>query len=216
MLTNIARTCFVFSMVSSYLVHHGYCATATAFARATETKIQEDQTSIKNRQSKLLQHSRVKVFQNTHAGASLLRNQSFTALANGQTRVVEHLCCLTGIQKLVLAGRVGEAIQVTQQLYPGLLEHNPNLLFVLKLVDAISLWSCPERKRRSPEVNGVSASPLSRCRQFVEMVNGTDGEVCGLNVHSPKSQDCYPAILSPHHGAANTHSHSAGTGRLCF
>lgn len=43
---------FLFSsMVSSYLVHHGYCATATAFARATETMIQEDQSSIKNRQS---------------------------------------------------------------------------------------------------------------------------------------------------------------------
>lgn len=41
-----------FSMVSSYLVHHGYCATAMAFARATETMIQEDQASIKNRQSK--------------------------------------------------------------------------------------------------------------------------------------------------------------------
>lgn len=39
---------------------------------------------------------------------------------------------LTGIQKLVLAGRVGEAIDATQQLYPGLLEHNPNLLFMLK------------------------------------------------------------------------------------
>lgn len=37
----------------------------------------------------------------------------------------------------MLAGRVGEAIQVTQQLYPGLLEHNPNLLFVLKLVAMI-------------------------------------------------------------------------------
>uniref|UniRef100_A0A665U121 RAN binding protein 10 n=1 Tax=Echeneis naucrates TaxID=173247 RepID=A0A665U121_ECHNA len=75
------------NMVSSYLVHHGYCATATAFARATETMIQEDQTSIKNRQR---------------------------------------------IQKLVLAGRVGEAIEATQQLYPGLLEHNPNLLFMLR------------------------------------------------------------------------------------
>ncbi|XP_065423603.1 ran-binding protein 10 isoform X3 [Chrysemys picta bellii] len=38
------------NMVSSYLVHHGYCATATAFARVTETTIQEEQTSIKNRQ----------------------------------------------------------------------------------------------------------------------------------------------------------------------
>lgn len=41
---------------------------------------------------------------------------------------------------------MGEAIETTQKLYPGLLEGNPNLLFLL------------------------------RCRQFVEMVNGTDGE----------------------------------------
>lgn len=40
--------------------------------------------------------------------------------------------CPIGIQKLVLAGRVGEAIEATQQLYPGLLDHNPNLLFMLK------------------------------------------------------------------------------------
>ncbi|KAG8012952.1 Ran-binding protein 10, partial [Nibea albiflora] len=125
------------NMVSSYLVHHGYCATATAFARATETMIQEDQTSIKNRQR---------------------------------------------IQKLVLAGRVGEAIEATQQLYPGLLEHNPNLLFMLK------------------------------CRQFVEMVNGTDSEVCCLTIRSPKSQDSYPGSpsLSPRHGASNTHLHTGG------
>ncbi|XP_004564667.1 ran-binding protein 10 [Maylandia zebra] len=126
------------NMVSSYLVHHGYCATATAFARATETMIQEDQTSIKNRQR---------------------------------------------IQKLVLAGRVGEAIEATQQLYPGLLERNPNLLFMLK------------------------------CRQFVEMVNGTDSEVRCLTIRSPKSQDSYPGspCLSPHHGASNTHLHTGGS-----
>ncbi|KAM9807952.1 ran-binding protein 10 [Neosynchiropus ocellatus] len=126
------------NMVSSYLVHHGYCATATAFARATETTIQEDPASIKNRQR---------------------------------------------IQKLVLAGRVGEAIEATQQLYPGLLEHNPNLLFMLK------------------------------CRQFLEMVNGTDSEVRCLTVRSPKSQDSYPGSpsLSPRHGAASTHLHSGGS-----
>ncbi|MBN3317870.1 RBP10 protein, partial [Atractosteus spatula] len=125
------------NMVSSYLVHHGYCATATAFARATETMIQEEQSSIKNRQR---------------------------------------------IQKLVLAGRVGEAIEATQQLYPGLLEHNPNLLFMLK------------------------------CRQFVEMVNGTDSEVRCFSSRSPKSQDSYPCSpsLSPRHGAANPHLHATG------
>lgn len=42
---------------------------------------------------------------------------------------------------------MGEAIEKTTRLYPGLLEHNQNLLFMLK------------------------------CRQFVEMVNGSDVEV---------------------------------------
>ncbi|XP_075433258.1 ran-binding protein 10 isoform X6 [Ascaphus truei] len=123
------------NMVSSYLVHHGYCATATAFARVTETSILEEQNSIKNRQR---------------------------------------------IQKLVLAGRVGEAIEATQQLYPGLLDHNPNLLFMLK------------------------------CRQFVEMVNGSDSEVRCFSARSPKSQESYPGSpnLSPRHGTNNSHVHN--------
>ncbi|CAH1954721.1 unnamed protein product [Acanthoscelides obtectus] len=90
-------------MVSTYLIHHGYCNTAEAFAQITEQPFNEDMTSIKNRQK---------------------------------------------ILKLVLAGRMGEAIEKTGKLYPGLLENNQNLLFMLK------------------------------CRQFVEMVNGTDIDVC--------------------------------------
>lgn len=43
---------------------------------------------------------------------------------------------------------MGEAIELTSRLYPGLLDRDPNLLFALK------------------------------CRQFVEMVNGSDSEVC--------------------------------------
>lgn len=96
-------------MVSTYLVHHGYCNTAEAFAHITDQPFAEDVSSIKNRQK---------------------------------------------ILKLVLAGRMGEAIERTSRLYPGLLENNQNLLFMLK------------------------------CRQFVEMVNGSDIEVCpkkGLN-----------------------------------
>uniref|UniRef100_UPI00358FCA50 ran-binding protein 9-like n=2 Tax=Myxine glutinosa TaxID=7769 RepID=UPI00358FCA50 len=106
------------TMVASYLVHHGYCATAEAFARATGQTFQEDLASIKNRQR---------------------------------------------IQKLVLSGRMGEAIETTQQCYSGLLERNPELLFRLKV------------------------------RQFVEMVNGTDSEVRSLGAggRSPKSQDSY-------------------------
>ncbi|XP_018909069.1 ran-binding protein 9 isoform X2 [Bemisia tabaci] len=115
-------------MVSTYLVHHGYCATAEAFARGSGQPFEEEITSIKNRQK---------------------------------------------ILKLVLAGRMGEAIETTSRLYPGLLESNRNLMFLLK------------------------------CRQFVEMVNGSDSEVCSLprctksgsNYHSPNSTP--PRITSP-------------------
>ncbi|KAK3873264.1 hypothetical protein Pcinc_021714 [Petrolisthes cinctipes] len=98
-------------MVSTYLVHHGYCATAEAFARSTSQDFDEELTSIKNRQK---------------------------------------------IQKLVLGGRMGEAIETVQQLYPGLLENNHNLLFMLKV------------------------------RQFIEMVNGTDTEVRGISRSPPR------------------------------
>lgn len=104
-------------IVQTYLVHHGYCTAAEAFARCTGQAFNEDIRSIKNRQR---------------------------------------------IQKLVLAGRMGEAIQTTLNIYPGLLEQNPNLLFMLK------------------------------CRQFIEMVNGTDSEV--RPAKSPKSQGSSPSM----------------------
>ncbi|CAH0713053.1 unnamed protein product, partial [Brenthis ino] len=88
-------------MVSTYLVHHGYCSTAQAFSRATGQPIDEDIASIKNRQR---------------------------------------------ISKLILSGRVGEAVEAARRLYPGLLERDAELLLLLK------------------------------CRQFVEMVNGSDSE----------------------------------------
>lgn len=48
------------------------------------------------------------------------------------------------IQQLVLAGKIGEAIAITERLYPDVLTDNPNLLFALK------------------------------CRQFIELVAGND------------------------------------------
>jgi len=89
-------------VVSTYLVHHGYCQTAEAFAKSTGQSITEEIASIRNRQR---------------------------------------------LQKLILAGRISEAIETTQSLYPGLLDRNLELLFKLK------------------------------CRQFIEMVTGCDSEV---------------------------------------
>lgn len=43
-----------YRMVSTYLVHHGYCSTAEAFARGTGQAFDEEITSIKNRQSKFV------------------------------------------------------------------------------------------------------------------------------------------------------------------
>uniref|UniRef100_A0A2L2Y2S2 Ran-binding protein 9 n=2 Tax=Parasteatoda tepidariorum TaxID=114398 RepID=A0A2L2Y2S2_PARTP len=118
-------------IVQTYLVHHGYCSAAEAFAQSTGQAFTEDVKSIKNRQR---------------------------------------------IQKLVLAGRMGEAIQTTQNLYPGLLEQNPNLLFMLK------------------------------CRQFIEMVNGTDSEV--RPTKSPRSQSNSPN-MSPNYSNVYFHHRPA-------
>lgn len=91
------------------------------------------------------------------------------------------------IQKLVLEGKMGEAIIQTQTLYPGLLERNPNLLFTLK------------------------------CRQFIEMVSGVDTEVTmqqksrsprshhsGSNRSSPNVS---PAHMSANAAASSFHPH---------
>ncbi|XP_064640296.1 ran-binding protein 9-like [Lineus longissimus] len=127
-------------IVSTYLVHHGYCATAESFARSTGQAFQEELASIKNRQR---------------------------------------------IQRLVLGGRMGEAIDTTQQLYPGLLERNANLLFMLK------------------------------CRQFIEMVNGTDSEVRGAAIRSPRSRHgsgsnkSSPSMSPVHHTHLHTHRSTA-------
>ena len=79
---------------------------------------------------------------------------------------------------------MGEAIDTTQTLYPGLLERNANLLFMLK------------------------------CRQFIEMVNGTDSEVRGAAMRSPRSRHSSgstrssPSMSPVHH---STKASSVGT-----
>ena len=69
-------------------IHQGFSSTAEAFARTAGQDIDEDITSIQNRQA---------------------------------------------IQKLVLAGRMGDAIAMTNRLYPGFLQRHPSLHFMLKV-----------------------------------------------------------------------------------
>uniref|UniRef100_A0A8C5N747 Ran-binding protein 9 n=1 Tax=Gouania willdenowi TaxID=441366 RepID=A0A8C5N747_GOUWI len=124
--------------------------------------------------------------------ASYLVHHSYCATAEAFAKttdqaVHEELASIKNrqkIQKLVLSGRMGEAIETTQQLYPNLLERNPDLLFMLKV------------------------------RQFIEMVNGTDSEVRCLGGRSPKSQDSYPgsprSFSSPSHKASSSQPYLTG------
>uniref|UniRef100_A0A1A9VGL5 Ran-binding proteins 9/10 homolog n=1 Tax=Glossina austeni TaxID=7395 RepID=A0A1A9VGL5_GLOAU len=59
------------------------------------------------------------------------------------------------ILKLIMSGKMGQAIDHTLHSYPGLLETNKNLWFMLK------------------------------CRQFIEMINGSDVEYCPSNKPAP-------------------------------
>lgn len=120
-------------IISAYLVHHGYCATAECFARNSGQSITEELSSIRNRQR---------------------------------------------IQKLILAGRISEAIDTTQSLYPSLLDRNPHLFFQLK------------------------------CRQFIEMVNGCDGEVRPL-AHSPTRSTRNSPCVSPSRTLSHSNSPSS-------
>ncbi|CAK8675314.1 ran-binding protein 10-like [Clavelina lepadiformis] len=83
------------------------------------------------------------------------------------------------IQQLVLTGRLGEAIETTQQLFPGLLARNPNLMFRLKV------------------------------RQFIEIINGTESEVKSLTRNLSVSSSYNSPVMSPKHNCWNKSSSSS-------
>lgn len=76
------------------------------------------------------------------------------------------------ILKLVMSGRMGQAIEQTLRTYPGLLENNQNLLFMLK------------------------------CRQFVEMVNGSDIECPPNSKSSPVQTSVIQSTKSYQNGSS--------------
>ena len=80
--------------IYNFQIHQGFSSTAEAFARTAGQDIDEDITSIQNRQA---------------------------------------------IQKLVLAGKMGDAIAMTNKLYPGFLQLNPSLHFMLKVTDILQM-----------------------------------------------------------------------------
>ncbi|KAH8367114.1 hypothetical protein KR084_001022, partial [Drosophila pseudotakahashii] len=109
-------------LVSTYLVHNAFSKTAEAFNGYTNQSFDEDLASIKIRQSSYIYIASLELF-----------NQLTIQIPSE-------------IIKLILTGKMSQAIEHTLRSFPGLLENNKNLWFALK------------------------------CRQFIEMINGADIE----------------------------------------
>lgn len=76
-----------------------------------------------------------------------------------------------------MSGRISEAIDTTQNLYPGLFDRNKKLFFKLK------------------------------CRQFIEMINGCDGEI-KTYAHSPTRSTKNSPCASPSRSLSRQTSNS--------
>lgn len=121
-------------LVSTYLVHHGYSATAEAFTKSVGHVFEEELASIRNRQR---------------------------------------------IQNSVLSGRIAEAIQLTYQLFPGILEKNSNLLFALKvrqfieMINDVNSWD-REKACEDMAVDGASDQAISNGHSQAEDVQSEE------------------------------------------
>lgn len=115
-------------LVSTYLVHHGYSATAEAFTKSVGHVFEEELASIRNRQR---------------------------------------------IQNSVLTGRINEAIELTYQLFPGILEKNSNLLFALKVrqfIEMINDVNSPVRNKfcEDTAMDATLEEPISNGHDRIE------------------------------------------------
>ncbi|CAG7819033.1 unnamed protein product [Allacma fusca] len=124
-------------MVMSYLVHHGYCSTAEAFAKTCGQAVAEDLVSMQNRQK---------------------------------------------IQRLVLDGNIPEAERETKDLYPNLLESNPDLLFALRCRHFVELVGQSMNRKCKP-INITEVHENNIC-------NGNAVKVFNFEKSSPKMISC--------------------------
>ena len=99
------------------------------------------------------------------------------------------------IQKLVLAGKLGDAITTVEELYPGLLHLHQDLHFKLKVLSEVSMLSYQFFD--------------SQVRQFIEMVSGADSLDTETNMYGGRgadssSEDMEEALDNDHSANGNT------------
>lgn len=86
------------------------------------------------------------------------------------------------IQQLVLSGKIGEAISITERLYPDVLKENPNLMFALKCRNFIEMISGLERDQKasfSPPQSSSVAYPNYAPSASSSPILATNGSVSG-------------------------------------
>ena len=99
------------------------------------------------------------------------------------------------IQKLVLAGKLGDAITTVEELYPGLLHLHQDLHFKLKVLAEVLMLSYQFFD--------------SQVRQFIEMVSGADSLDTETNMYGGRgadssSEDREEALDNDHSANGNT------------
>ncbi len=84
----------------------------------------------------------------------------------------------------MLDGQIGEAIQVTYQLFPGILERNPNLLFALKVRQFIEmLANLNSLTSSSSACTSSSDKPTDNLHNSSEPTSTNIGVTNEANVH---------------------------------
>ena len=135
-------------LISTYLVHHGYSATAEAFAKSVGHVFEEELASIRNRQR---------------------------------------------IQNALMNGYIGEAIELTRKLFPGILDKNPNLLFALKIRKFIEMVNGSENETKSSRSRSISRthSPVRNSAVASSNGNHSTGEsrITDLNMEVDAASD---------------------------
>jgi len=180
-------------MVSSYLVHQGYAATAEAFASSTAVASAAGTTG------------------------PLDVGEDFASIRNRQT-----------IGKLVMCGRMGEAIALTNRLYPLFLQKNPSLHFMLKVRQFIEMVAgCDDTEDTSNGGAGQQEGGRGTDEDTDETVSAkeeTSMDVDQPSTSDPQQQQGSPAqngnsaAVAPHHNTENgdssrpPHPHPTGGG----
>lgn len=121
-------------LITSYLVHHGYCATAKSFVQNSLSIDLGDNSSMEE--------------ETLPVGDSLIASKIRDELGAGRE---EDIITRQEIRDYVLTGDIQNAIQLTEQVYPQVFVENPDILFQLQCRRFVEIIRSIEEENNSME-----------------------------------------------------------------